>query len=108
MELAQRSGTCGPAEAVELLAVNTEEEADVIPAEDGAEDRIEFVEKERVGTAFGLMTMVQNVGLAFFPWLNGRLRDLTHDYRASMIMFAGLGAMGLVFAHYLWRTEPRA
>jgi hypothetical protein len=38
-----------PAEAIELPAVNAEQEADVIPAEDGAEDRIEFVEKERVG-----------------------------------------------------------
>ena len=34
-----------------------------------------IVEKNRVGTAFGLMTMIQNVGLALFPWLNGRLRD---------------------------------
>ena len=47
LELAQRSGTGGPAEAIELLAVNAEEETDVIPAEDGAEDGI--VEKERVG-----------------------------------------------------------
>jgi hypothetical protein len=38
-----------PAEAIELPAVNAEQEADVIPAEDGAEDRIKFVEKERVG-----------------------------------------------------------
>jgi hypothetical protein len=29
--------------------VHTEEEADVIPVEDGAEDGIQFVEKERVG-----------------------------------------------------------
>ena len=29
--------------------VNAGEEADVIPAEDGAEDGIEFVEKQRVG-----------------------------------------------------------
>jgi hypothetical protein len=31
---------------MELLAVNAEQQADVIPAEDGAEDRIQFVEKE--------------------------------------------------------------
>ncbi len=49
MELAQCSGTCGPEEAIELLALNAEEEANVIPTEDGAEDCIEFVEQERVG-----------------------------------------------------------
>jgi hypothetical protein len=35
-----------PAEAIKLLAVNAEEEVDVIPAEDGTEDSIKFVEKE--------------------------------------------------------------
>ena len=49
MELAYGSGARCPAEAIELLAVNPEEEADVIPTEDGAEDGIKFVEKERVG-----------------------------------------------------------
>jgi hypothetical protein len=34
---------------MELLAVNAQQEADVIPAEDDAEDRIQFVEKEPVG-----------------------------------------------------------
>jgi hypothetical protein len=34
---------------MELLAVNAEQQADVIPAEDGAEDRIQFVEKQPVG-----------------------------------------------------------
>jgi hypothetical protein len=49
LELTEGSGTCGPAEAVELLAVNAEEKPDVIPAEDSAEDGIKFVKKERVG-----------------------------------------------------------
>jgi hypothetical protein len=49
LELAQPFRTCGTAEAIELVAVNTEEEDDVTPAEDGAEEHIEFVEKERVG-----------------------------------------------------------
>jgi len=65
------------------------------------------VEKDRVGTAFGLMTMLQNIGLALFPWLNGRLRDMTHDYRASMLMFAGLGLVGFVFAVLLNRADVR-
>jgi MFS family permease len=67
-----------------------------------------IVEKNRVGTAFGLMTTVQNAGLALFPWLNGRLRELTHGYQASMVMFALLGATGLVFALLLLRADAKA
>ena len=66
-----------------------------------------IVEKERVGTAFGLMTMIQNVGLALFPWLNGLLRDATQDYTASMIMFSSLGLIGLTFAVLLKRADRR-
>jgi MFS family permease len=66
------------------------------------------VEKGRVGTAFGLMTMLQNVGLALFPWLNGKLRDLTHDYKASMVMFSCLGLAGLVFASFLKLSDRRS
>ena len=67
-----------------------------------------IVDPKRTGTAYGLMTMVQNIGLALFPWLNGRLRVATHDYTASMIMFACLGAVGLVFAVLLKRADTRA
>ena len=66
-----------------------------------------IVEKKIVGTAFGLMTMIQNAGLALFPWLNGRLRVATHTYSASMVMFASLGACGFVFALLLLRADRR-
>jgi MFS family permease len=66
-----------------------------------------IVEKNVTGTAFGLMTMVQNAGLALFPWLNGRLRVATHSYEASMVMFATLGACGFVFALLLKRADRR-
>jgi len=65
------------------------------------------VKKKHVGTAFGLMTVIQNFGLAAFPWLNGLLRDRTQDYRASMIMFASLGIAGLVFAFLLKWADKR-
>ena len=54
------------------------------------------------------MTMIQNIGLALFPWLNGLLRDATHTYTASMMMFASLGLFGLVFAILLKRADARA
>jgi MFS family permease len=65
------------------------------------------VEEKRVGTAFGLMTMIQNGGLALFPFLNGWLRDKTGTYTATQVMFAGLGAVGLVFAFLLLRADKR-
>ena len=67
-----------------------------------------IVRSERVGTAFGLMTAIQNIGLGLFPLLSGLLRDKTGSYIASQVMFAGLGVVGLVFALLLKRADARA
>ncbi len=67
-----------------------------------------IVEKQRVGTAFGLMTMLQNFGLWLFPILNGSLRDKTQGYAASQLMFGCLGVAGLIFAVLLLRADRRA
>jgi len=66
-----------------------------------------IVRKEMVGSAFGLITMIQNIGLALFPYLNGKLRDVTHTYTASMLMFASLGFVGLIFAWLLKRADAQ-
>jgi MFS family permease len=66
-----------------------------------------IVRSERVGTAFGLMTAIQNIGLGLFPLLNGLLRDKTGDYVASQVMFASLGLIGLMFALLLKRADCR-
>jgi MFS family permease len=66
-----------------------------------------IVDKAKVGTAFGLMTAIQNVGLADFPLFNGLLRDATGGYSASQIMFSSLGVCGLVFAVLLLRADKR-
>jgi len=65
------------------------------------------VEEKRVGTAFGLMTAIQNLGLGLFPYLNGKLRDVTGTYTSTQIMFACLGMAGLVFAFLLLRAAKR-
>jgi MFS family permease len=65
------------------------------------------VEEKRVGTAFGLMTAIQNLGLGLFPFLNGKLRDVTGTYTATQIMFASLGVAGLIFALLLLRSDKR-
>ncbi len=64
-----------------------------------------IVDAQRVGTAFGLMTAIQNIGLAAFPVANGALRDATHGYTASQVMFAGLGFLGLIFSVLLLRAD---
>jgi MFS-type transporter involved in bile tolerance (Atg22 family) len=66
-----------------------------------------IVEKNRVGTAYGLLTMIQNIGLMVFPWLNGELRVATQSYTASMWMFATLGMIGLGLALALRRADQR-
>ncbi len=66
-----------------------------------------IVEKGRLGTAYGFMTLVQNFGLMLFPWLNGRLREATGTYGASMLMFSCLGAAALAFALMLLRNDRR-
>ena len=67
-----------------------------------------IVQAKSVGTAFGLMTMIQNFGLATFPWVVGWLRDATHTYTAGMMVFATLGLVGFVFALLLKRSDARA
>ena len=65
------------------------------------------VEENRVGTAFGLMTAIQNLGLGLFPYVNGKLRDVTGTYTATQVMFAGLGIIGLIFAFLLLKSDRR-
>ena len=66
------------------------------------------VEPQRVGTAFGLTNMIQNIGLMTFPWLNGHLRVMTQNYTASMVMFASLGLIGFVFSIALKAADTKA
>lgn len=67
-----------------------------------------IVEKKAVGTAFGLITWVQNLGLAAFPWIIGRLRDVTETYTTGMVVFASLGLLGFVFGLLLKRADAKA
>ena len=75
-----------------------------------------IVEEKRLGTAYGLMTSIQNLGLFGVPILAGLITDLvnrgkpegaTLDYRLTMVMFASLGAAGFLFA-LLLRAASRS
>lgn len=66
-----------------------------------------IVKEGKVGTAFGLMTMIQNIGLFLFPYLNGKLRDLTNGYTASMVMFTILGISGFTLSIFLKMSDKK-
>jgi MFS family permease len=53
----------------------------------------------RLGTAYGLMTALQNLGLAVAPLIVGKILDATHkNYTYSQFIFAGCAATAAVLA----------
>ena len=46
-----------------------------------------IVEEKRLGTAYGLMTMIQNIGLAGFNWLIGTVNTAAGGKDAYLMMF---------------------
>jgi MFS family permease len=64
-----------------------------------------IVEERKLGTAFGLMTMIQNIGLTAFNYIIGMANDLSGGYTAGMWIFSSLGFFGLLFAYLLRRSE---
>jgi MFS family permease len=67
-----------------------------------------LVEEKHLGTAFGITYLIQNVGLTLFPWLAGKITDLSDgDYTNTMILFASLGIVALVFSLMLKFAERK-
>jgi MFS family permease len=79
-----------------------------------------MVPQKRLGTAFGVVGWVQNVGLVLFPYLAGKIADAHTvkvlkagklvdqvDYTSTMLLFAILGVVGLGFALLLKRVDRR-
>ncbi len=64
-----------------------------------------IVEEKKLGTAYGLMTLIQNIGLAGFNFLIGWVNDYTGGYTAGMWIFSTLGFFGLFFAFMLRKSE---
>ena len=71
-----------------------------------------IVEQRRLGTGLALMTLCQQVGMAFVPWFIGFLNDRfgaspenTAGYAAGMWAFTVLASLGLLFSFLLWRAE---
>lgn len=67
-----------------------------------------IVDEAKLGTAYGLMTMIQNIGLAGFNFLIGWANDTSGGYTMGMWIFSSLGFFGLLFAFLLRRSETGA
>jgi len=66
-----------------------------------------MVKEKQLGTAYGVIAMVQNVGLFTFPLLVGLIRDKTGSYNPAMLMFSVLGVLGFIFALWLKAIESK-
>jgi MFS family permease len=73
-----------------------------------------IIESKRLGTAYALMTLIQQVGLAGMNWLIGKANDISgagpdnpEGYNLGMWIFTALGFLGLLFAFLLNRNEKR-
>ena len=71
-----------------------------------------LVEEAKLGTAYGLMTMIQNIGLFGFNWMIGSANDFSAasatnpgGYAMGMWIFSVLGFLGFFFAFMLRREE---
>jgi MFS family permease len=71
-----------------------------------------LVEQSKLGTAYGLMTLIQNIGLAGFNFLIGWANDHGSasaanpgGYSLGMWIFSSLGFFGFLFAFLLRRNE---
>ena len=81
-----------------------------------------IVDENRIGTAYGLMFSIQNIGLWLFPMLIGYVLDASNpgvaaakaagktavfDYTNPILMLAGLGVVGMFFAFMLKRADKK-
>lgn len=64
-----------------------------------------IVDQKRLGTAYSVMTLIQQVGLAGFNWMIGYTNDTTGGYETGMWIFSILGFAGLLFSYLLWKNE---
>ena len=71
-----------------------------------------IVEEKRLGSAYALMTLIQQIGMALFPLIIGAANDYEgasatnpEGYNLGMWIFSVLGILGLIFAYMLRKAE---
>lgn len=75
---------------------------------------VKLVKEKQIGTAYGLMYSIQNLGLFGFPLLAGYILDKTNpegaetlNYTPTLLMFASLSIVGLIFSTLLKLDDMR-
>lgn len=75
---------------------------------------VRMVDESKIGTAYGLMYSIQNLGLWGFPLIAGKILDITNpgnpnvkNYFWTIILFAILGLLGFLFAYLLKREDKK-
>ena len=79
-----------------------------------------IIENNKIGTAYGIMFSIQNIGLWVFPLLIGKILDVSNpdvtqemitnneayfNYTNPMLMLSFLGILGIIFAFLLKRED---
>lgn len=71
-----------------------------------------IVDQKTLGTAYGLMTMIQNMGMASFNWILGLANDRSGagpanpaGYHLMLQILTGLGVLALIFGLLLRQRE---
>lgn len=75
---------------------------------------VRLVDEKQIGTAYGLMYSIQNLGLWGVPLLAGKILDKTNpvnaetlNYTPTMLLFVLLSFLGLIFALMLKYQDKR-
>ncbi len=73
-----------------------------------------IVDEKRLGSAYALMTLIQQIGMIALNWLIGVVNDAMgagatkpQGYALGMWIFSALGLVGLFFAIKLWQVDRR-
>lgn len=73
-----------------------------------------LVDSNKLGTAYSVMTLIQQIGLALFNWLIGIANDSQQagpqnpeGYNLGMWLFSTLGVLGLIFSFALRVSEAK-
>lgn len=66
------------------------------------------VDEDKLGTAYGVMTMVQNIGLFSTNLFIGYLNEITKGYTAGMWVFSFFGIFGVIFGYLLLKSNKKS
>lgn len=66
------------------------------------------VPQEKLGTAYGVMTMIQNIGLFLTNIIIGYVNEATNGYSTGMWIFSIFGILGVTFGYFLLKVNRKA